>query len=52
MCKYIAGVAKEGNLDKWASYARKNSYGDNIAQAKAQAGLWRASQCRGRLRAR
>jgi hypothetical protein len=36
MGKYISGFAKETNLDKWADYARKNSYGDNKPQAKDQ----------------
>jgi hypothetical protein len=36
MGKYISGFAKDRNLDKWANYARKNSYGDNKAQCKEQ----------------
>jgi hypothetical protein len=36
MGKYISGFAKESNLDNWASYAQKNSYGDNKAQCKEQ----------------
>ena len=36
MGKYISGIAKESNLDKWANYAKQNSYGDNDRQGKSQ----------------
>ena len=33
--KYISGFPTDKNLDKWASYAKRNSYGDNNANARA-----------------
>jgi hypothetical protein len=34
MSKYISGVAKESNLDRWASYSRRNSF--DRSETKAQ----------------
>ena len=36
MGKPISGIGKQSNLDKWANYAKKNSYGDNDRQGKSQ----------------
>jgi hypothetical protein len=36
MGKSISGINKQSNLDKWANYAKKNSYGDNDRQGKSQ----------------
>ena len=36
MGKYISGFATDKNLDKWADYAKRNSYGDNEDQCKEQ----------------
>jgi hypothetical protein len=36
MSKYISGLPTQNNLDKWASYAKRNSYGDNKAQCREQ----------------
>jgi hypothetical protein len=36
MGKPISGIGKRSNLDKWASYSKKNSYGDNDRQGKSQ----------------
>ena len=36
MGKPISGIAKQSNLDKWANYAKKNSYGDNDRQGRSQ----------------
>jgi len=36
MGKFISGIGKQSNLDKWASYAKQNSYGHNKPQAKRQ----------------
>jgi hypothetical protein len=33
MGKYISGFSKQSNLDAWSAYAKRNSYGDNKAQA-------------------
>jgi hypothetical protein len=36
MSKYISGLPTQNNLDKWASYAKRNGYGDKKAQCKEQ----------------
>jgi len=36
MGTFINGLGRKSNLDKWASYAKKNSYGDNAKQCKEQ----------------
>jgi len=36
MGKPISGIGKASNLDKWAGYAKQNSYGHNKPQAKSQ----------------
>ena len=38
MGKFISGLPTQNNLDKWADYAKRNSYGDNKAQCKDQLG--------------
>jgi len=36
MGKFIAGLPTHNNLDKWQDYAKRNSYGNNKAQCRAQ----------------
>ena len=36
MGKYISGIAKQGNIDKWANYAKRNSY--DGAECRRQSG--------------
>jgi hypothetical protein len=36
MGKFISGLPTNHNLDKWADYAKRNSYGDNKAQCREQ----------------
>src|SRR4029078_3004555 len=34
--KFISGLPNNTNLDKWADYAKRNSYGDNKRQCRGQ----------------
>jgi hypothetical protein len=36
MGKFISGIPTHNNLDKWQSYAKRNSYGDNKRQCRDQ----------------
>ena len=36
MGKFISGLPTDNNLNKWADYAKRNSYGDNKAQCREQ----------------
>src|SRR4029079_13647024 len=36
MGKFISGLPNNTNLDKWADYAKRNSYGDNKRQCRGQ----------------
>jgi hypothetical protein len=36
MCKFISGLPTQNNLDRWHSYAKQNSYGDNKRQCRDQ----------------
>jgi hypothetical protein len=36
MGKFISGLPTDNNLDKWADYTKRNSYGDNKAQCRDQ----------------
>src|SRR6185312_13370695 len=36
MGKFISGLPNNTNLDKWADYAKRNTYGDNKRQCRGQ----------------
>jgi hypothetical protein len=36
MGKFISGLPTQNNLDRWHSYAKQNSYGDNKRQCRDQ----------------
>jgi hypothetical protein len=37
--KYISGLAKKGNLDKWSDYASRNSYDQSESKAQSRKDL-------------
>jgi hypothetical protein len=37
--KYISGLAKKGNLDKWADYSSRNSYDQSESKAQSKRDL-------------